>query len=134
MCRLNQKGFTLVELLAVITILGLLMGVAVGAVSWVLGMAEERFYESLEKDLVLAGESYYADHRGSLPATIGQSRKLSLKTLVDSNYIAEDKVVDYGKAACNLESSYIEVTRVSKSDHSYSLYLKCPAKTIDTTE
>ena len=57
MCRLNQKGFTLVELLAVITILALLMGVAVGAVSWVLGMAEERFYESLEKDLVLAGES-----------------------------------------------------------------------------
>ena len=43
MCRLNQKGFTLVELLAVITILALLMGVAVGAVSWVLGMAEERF-------------------------------------------------------------------------------------------
>ena len=59
MCRLNQKGFTLVELLAVITILALLMGVAVGAVSWVLGMAEERFYESLEKDLVL-GDSNLA--------------------------------------------------------------------------
>ena len=50
--KLNKKGFTLVELLAVITILGILMSVAIGAVSWILESAKDNFYKTLEKNIL----------------------------------------------------------------------------------
>ena len=34
----NRSGFTMIELLATITILGILMAVAIGAVSWILDL------------------------------------------------------------------------------------------------
>lgn len=129
--KINKKGFTMVELLATIVILGLLVGVAIGAVSWILDSSEKNFYESLEKNLLLAAENYYADHRGALPKAIGQSRKLSLNTLVKTNYMKKDSIVDYGKSPCNLDSSYVQVIKYSKKDYIYTLHLECPAKKID---
>lgn len=121
----------MVELLATIVILGLLVGVAIVAVSWILDSSEKNFYESLEKNLLLAAENYYADHRGALPKAIGQSRKLSLNTLVKTNYMKKDSIVDYGKSPCNLDSSYVQVIKYSKKDYIYTLHLECPAKKID---
>ena len=36
----NESGFTMIELLATITLLGILMGAASGAVSWILDLNE----------------------------------------------------------------------------------------------
>ena len=43
----------MVELLATIVVLGLLMAVAIWAVSLVLNSSEENFYESLEKQVIM---------------------------------------------------------------------------------
>ena len=40
----NNKGFTMVELLAAIVILGILSAVAIGAVSWILQRSRENYY------------------------------------------------------------------------------------------
>ena len=105
----NRCGFTMIELLATITILGILMAVAIGAVSWILDLNEKRYYSTLEKNVALAAESYYADHRASLPSAIGQSRKLLLKTLVEQKYLPD--VLDYGKGDCTASlESYVVVT------------------------
>lgn len=124
----------MVELLATIVLLGLLMAVAIGAVSWILNSSEKRFYESLEKQVIMAAESYYADHRGSLPQAIGEKRKVTLQTLIKNNYLKKGSVVDYGKQECDLVNSYVTVTKYSKSDYIYTLYLVCPAKTIDNNK
>ena len=50
----NRSGFTMIELLATITILGILMAVAIGAVSWILDLNEKRYYSTLEKNVALA--------------------------------------------------------------------------------
>lgn len=121
----------MVELLATIVVLGLLMAVAIGAVSLVLNSSEENFYESLEKQVIMAAESYYADHRGSLPQAIGQKRRVTLQTLIKNNYLKKGSVVDYGKRECDTANSYVTVTKTSKSDYIYTLHLICPAKTID---
>lgn len=47
MKKLNKKGFTLVELLAVIVILGLLMSVAVGAVTMYMDKSKEQAMETI---------------------------------------------------------------------------------------
>ena len=122
----NRSGFTMIELLATITILGILMAVAIGAVSWILDLNEKRYYSTLEKNVALAAESYYADHRASLPSAIGQSRKLLLKTLVEQKYLPD--VLDYGKGDCTASlESYVVVTKYSKKDYLYNVYFDCPA-------
>ena len=121
----DNKGFTMVELLAAITILGILTAVAIGAVSWILQRSRENYYVTLEKNVTMAGENYYADNRASLPKSIGQNRRILLKTLVDKKYLKE--VVDYNKADCSAsDKSYIKVVKYSKSDYIYKAYFDCP--------
>ena len=44
--KLNKKGFTMVELLAVIVILGILAIISVAAVQGIIAKAKERYYKS----------------------------------------------------------------------------------------
>ena len=131
--RLNNHGFTMVELLVTIVILGVLMGAAIGAVSWILDDAEDNYYETLEKNVAMGAESYYADHRGSLPKSVGQSRTILIKTLVEQGYLPD--VVDRSKKDCSQsENSYVKVTKSSKSNYKYDVYLDCPSyQTTDNT-
>ena len=121
----NNKGFTMVELLAAIVILGILSAVAIGAVSWILQRSRENYYVTLEKNVTMAGENYYVDNRASLPKSIGQNRRILLKTLVDKKYLPE--VLDYNKNDCTTSSdSYIKVVKYSESDYLYTAYFDCP--------
>ena len=121
----NNKGFTMVELLAAIVILGILSAVAIGAVSWILQRSRENYYVTLEKNVTMAGENYYVDNRASLPKSIGQNRRILLKTLVDKKYLPE--VLDYNKNDCTASSdSYIKVVKYSESDYLYTAYFDCP--------
>lgn len=129
--RLNKKGFTLVEILAAIVILGILMGIAIVSVSSILSNSKEGFYDNLEDQLILAAKSYYGDHRTLLPQNIGQERQVTVETLIKNNYLKRGSVVDYGKAECNTTVSYVSVIKSSKKDYIYSVYLKCPAYSID---
>lgn len=129
--RLNKKGFTLVEILAAIVILGILMGLAIVSVSSILSNSKEGFYDNLEDQLILAAKSYYGDHRTLLPQNIGQERQVTVETLIKNNYLKRGSVVDYGKAECNTTASYVSVIKSSKSDYIYSVYLKCPAYSIN---
>ena len=78
--KLKNKGFTLVELLATIIILGLLVSIAYVSVSSILNSGDDSYYESQENMLVLAGREYYADHRSELPKEIGETSNVSLET------------------------------------------------------
>ena len=55
---MNKKGFTLVELLAVVTILGIILVAAVPAVNRWIGRGKTESLESQKKTLVMATESY----------------------------------------------------------------------------
>ena len=116
----------MVELLASIVIMGLLAAVAIGAISFLLDTAEKRYYESLKKTVTLAGQSYYADNRSQLPKAIGDSRKVTLKTLIEKKYL--ENVLDYGKKDCAASAgSYIKVFKYAKDKYTYTVYLNCPS-------
>ena len=84
-----------------------------------------------EKTIILAAQNYYGDHRGSLPRDVGQKRRVTIETLIEYNYLKRGDVVDYGKTECNVTDSYVSVIKYSQDDYLYTLYLECPATTID---
>lgn len=117
----NNKGFTLVELLATIAILGIISGIGVMAVSKILQNSKNEYYKALENNIIIAAKSYYADHRGLLPREEGKSRTLSVKKLVDSKYLANTPVSHDKKSTC--ENSTVKVTKEEK--YEYSVEIKC---------
>jgi general secretion pathway protein G len=68
--RQNDKGFTLVELLIVIVILGVLAGIVVFAVNGITDRGEVAACKADVKTVQVASEAYYAKN-GSYAATVG---------------------------------------------------------------
>lgn len=120
----NKKGFTLVEILATVTILGILMGAAIFAVSGIIENGKEEHYNTAEDNLAMAGQSYAQQNRAALPKAIGQKTKIPLSMLKDKNYIGEIK--DYSDNNCDPEKSYVQIYKYSQTEYSYSAYLECP--------
>lgn len=72
--RLNkEEGFTLVELLIVIAILGILIALAVPRMSGISDSARERAIEANKRTLVSAATMWYAQHPGQAATWNGNS-------------------------------------------------------------
>jgi len=82
---MNRKGFTLIELLAVIAILGLLISIGIYALGNITDNAKEKYYESMESTLLIAGNDYFNDNREDRP--IDDYNFVSLDTLVNHEYL-----------------------------------------------
>lgn len=124
----NNKGFTMVEILAAIVIMGLLTTIAIVSVSSVINKAEKNHYKTQEKNMIMAAKSYSQDNRNFLPKEIGGSKIIMLSELQNRKYIGD--VLDRSKMVCNNGSldaggSYVEIFRYSKDGYSYRPYLKC---------
>ena len=115
MKRYNNKGFTLVELLATITILGILSGIAIVSVSWILSSAKKNYYKSLRGTIVSSAKSYFGDHRALLPTGKNTSRIISIDYLVNSKYLNAVKDSS-GKKDCE---GKVRITRTSVDTYEY---------------
>ena len=79
MKKLNNKGFTLVELLAVLVILVAIMSIAIPSISSSLERSKGKQEESKHKILESAAELYVTDHRNSITKS---SCVITLETLL----------------------------------------------------
>ena len=129
MSRKNNRGFSLVELLAAIVIMGILASIAIVSVSYLLSKAEKEYYGAQEDEIIMAAKSYTQDNRNFLPKRIGQKRQVYLKTLQSKKYIGD--VVDRNKKECNPDKSYVQVYRYSKNNYSYVANLVCTRYTTE---
>ena len=98
---MKDKGFTLVELLAAITILGILLFIGVVAITNVFDNSKVNYYKSMENTLSIAGNEYFNDNRDDKP--IDDYNFVDIKTLENHNYIEELKTYD-GKESCDSSS------------------------------
>lgn len=84
MLKLNNKGFTLVELLAVIVILAVLIGIAVPTYMNVSASVKKNQYNS-KIEAIKVNALKYANDIG-----ISDASTISIQTLIDTGYIATD--------------------------------------------
>ena len=125
--RKNNKGFSLVELLAAIVIMGILTGIGIVSVTYLINKTEKEYYKAQESEIIMAAKSYTQDNRSFLPKRVGQKNQVYLKTLQDKKYIGE--VIDRNKKICDPNQSYVQVYRYSKNDYSYVVNLVCDGYT-----
>jgi len=120
--NVDRSGFTLVELLATITILGILSGIAIVAISAVLKNAHTNYDKSLKNTIISSAKSYYSDHRTLLPKNINEERIIDISYLVSTKYLSPVKDSS-GKKNC---TGKVKVIRESADKYDYSVInLKC---------
>lgn len=91
----NKKGFTMVELLGIITILGVLLIMTVPSLTATLKRSTQKEYDSFIDNLLIATETYIESNRSLYPSLDKPSGRaiISIQTLIDNNLI-EKTVID----------------------------------------
>ena len=95
--QLNRKGFTLVEVLAVIIILSMLMAITIPNVNTLINEQKNRALENIEKSIISAAKIYMSDNKYDLtfdtnPCTNDPSTTVSVGELINKGYIKQKKI------------------------------------------
>ena len=128
----NKKGFSMLELLGAILILGILSIIAIISVTRLINRSKKDVDSHNKNMLVMAAQSYYAENRSELPKEIGESNKVKASVLRSSNFLKSD--LKNGKNESCMTESFVKVIKKSKSDYKYTAYLYCGTETpVDET-
>lgn len=124
---MNKKGFTMLELLAVIIILSILITIGYIAVSQYLDQAYDATYSDFEENIEAGAANYLIEHTGSIPGE-GESIVIDVSKLICAGYVKELQDPMRDGQTCDL-NSYVIVKRGNNTNFNmavdYEACLKC---------
>ena len=124
---MNKKGYTLIELLAVIAILGILMGLAYVGVSSYLRSTTKAVIDDYEKNLKTAATNYLIKNSDMVP-DVNQEVVLDAQELKDKGFL-EEMMDPRNKNSSCVSGSYVKVVNKGvvsyNRDLEYKVCLKC---------
>lgn len=123
---MNKKGFSLVELLAVITILGILSTAAVMAVTKYLAKSKMADYEAIETSLYDAAKSYL------LNSVTIENQTITARALINHGYLETLSDPVKKGSSCDLDKSNVIIinngsTDTNLDDITYKVTISCSA-------
>ena len=98
---MNNKGFSLIELLSVIVLIGIVLGIVSVSYANPLRQFNKAYYKNLENSLLISGNSYFTYNEYNQ----NEEFRVSLETLISNKYISE--VLDENQEKCDLVNSYV---------------------------
>ena len=116
--RRNKKGFTMVELLASIVVLGILSTIGIVTLVNLRKNQEIKFNENQKNMFIETAKTYFSDNKQYLPQKPLASEYVTLGELMESKYITED-FVDYKGNMYNKENSIVTVRRIGNGEVIY---------------
>lgn len=122
--KINKKGFTLTEILAVIAILGVILAIAVPSYNSLSKKFEKAYYEKLEGSVLAAAKSYYKENAESRPAELLYSNVVTFSDLKENKNI--DDIKGY-KSVDDLKGRIIIVKKVEGYDYKMCYLAPTPA-------
>lgn len=120
---LNKKGFTMIELLGAIVILGILSVLAITSISRLLNKAKNTQDDQQESILVTAAESYMQANRDRLPKSIGETVTVTAQTLKNKHYLKSD--INNSKGEDCMPNTFVKVYKSSKTKYDYTPVVLC---------
>ena len=117
----QKRGFTMIELLAVLVILGIIMVIAVPSVVSYLQGARSDYYDQLEESVKTVGQEYFSDHRSLMPRENGQIFSVNIQDLITEGYTTEILDSD-GNDTC---TGNVYVKRLATADFEYHACIQC---------
>ena len=141
---MNRKGFTLIEVLGTLTILGIISVVAVPMVNKYLMQSKDKTYDNYVNTLYNATRNYYEKNSMFLPKA-DTSSKVTARELLNDDYIDElidpetrnapeqkDRTCDYDKSFVVVKNNTKSGSKVrSNADLEFHVTLVCHKKTIE---
>lgn len=87
----KESGFTLVEILVVIVILGILAAVIYPIVNTSVNSSKQKLYDAQIENIINAARTYASDNMEILPTTDGENLNppLTLNKLIEEGYIKD---------------------------------------------
>ena len=121
MNKRNSSGFTMVELLAAIVIMGILSTIAISAVMALINNSRNIQMEQQKKAIILATKAYLNDNTSAKPKEENSQKEISVIVLRDNGYLKKDVKNNDGQSCM---SSVVIVTKKEK-DYQYTVNLVC---------
>jgi len=118
-----NKGFTLVELLAVIVILAIIGGIGIVSYTSITKKSEGDYYVNLIDNLELGAANYFTNNRSKRPGIGEICSSVTLQTLINEHYI--DNANDHKGNSCNTATSRVYIKRNSDKQYEYKTHLDC---------
>ena len=124
----KNKGFTLIEIIAVVIIIGIIALIAVPSVSSYIANSRKTAYAAHEKSMEEAAKSLTIEvingkDSFALPRQ-GDHSEVFLNELIDKEYLASLKDPNTGEL-CNEAMSYVIIKNVGSSNYEYKSCLYC---------
>ena len=92
MKKLNNKGFTLVEILAVVVILGIIATILIPAVGLIITKNKEDNYKNLKNSILSAAKVYMSDNRYNIKLAEGNCNSSNTYRNIDN--ISNEEIND----------------------------------------
>jgi prepilin-type N-terminal cleavage/methylation domain-containing protein len=128
---IKNKGFTLVELLAAIVILGIILALAASSIGSTINNARIKGYIANEEEIVKATQSYIIINQLLIPKEEGDTTEVPISELRTAKLIGKVKSPDNNSKEC---SGYVIVTKVGDNEYEYTPHINCEKSIASSAE
>lgn len=122
-CTNKNNGFTLIELIATIAIMGIISILAFPSLNKVIATNKEKKFEYYATSLEKGAKLYIESHSKDLWDENSTGEKKISFLALKNDYLVKDYKTD--NITCDNDNTYVIVNKIGKNKYTYKAYLKC---------